>query len=84
MAATGEAKLFDGEVAKVYRDVTVGKSITWDLRVQYALPKTGPGEGFVNLGIENVSNRSNPLLQATTEVVYEKGRQFTLELGYRF
>ena len=84
MAATGEVQLFDGEVAKVYRDVTVGKSITWDLRVQYALPQMGPGEGFVNLGIENVSNRSNPLFQSTTEVVYEKGRQFTLELGYRF
>ena len=53
------------------------------MRVQYALPKTGPGEGFVNLGIENVTNRSNPLFQAS-ETVYEKGRQFTLELGYRF
>lgn len=84
MAATGESRLFDGEVATVFKDITVGKSITWDLRVQYALPKTGAGEGFVNLGIENVSNRSNPLFQSTTEVVYEKGRQFTLELGYRF
>lgn len=30
-----------------------------------------------------VSNRSNPLY-ASAEIVYEKGRQFTLELGYRF
>ena len=84
MVTTGEAKLFEGGVATVFKDITVGKSITWDLRVQYALPKTGPGEGFVNLGIENVSNRGNPLFNASNEAVYEKGRQFTLELGYRF
>ena len=81
--ATGEAKLFEDGVANVYRDETVGKSFTWDMRVQYALPQTGPGEGYLNLGIENVTNRSNPLFQAS-ETVYEKGRQFTLELGYRF
>ena len=83
MVATGEAKLFKDGVANVYRDETVGKSFTWDMRVQYALPRTGPGEGYLNLGIENVTNRSNPLFQAS-ETVYEKGRQFTLELGYRF
>ena len=65
MVAAGESLPFDGGVASVYNDVTVGKSLTWDMRVQYALPKTGPGEGFVNLGIENVTNRSNPLFQDT-------------------
>jgi outer membrane receptor protein involved in Fe transport len=76
--------MFDGGVANVYKDITVGKSISWDMRAQYALPKTGAGEGFVNLGIENLTNRSNPLYQSATALVYEKGRQFTLELGYRF
>ena len=84
MIATGEALPFDGDVAKVYQDVSTSKSFTWDMRVQYALPKTGWGAGFVNLGIENVSNRSNPLFDAGNGVVFEKGRQFTLELGYRF
>ena len=83
MIATGEALPFDGDVAKVYQDVSTSKSFTWDMRVQYALPKTGPGAGYLNLGIENVTNRSNPLFQAS-ETVFEKGRQFTLELGYRF
>ena len=84
MVATGDSLMFDGGVATVYKDITVGKSISWDMRVQYALPKTGPGQGFVNLGIENLTNRSNPLYQSATALVYEKGRQFTLELGYRF
>jgi len=83
LVSTGESKLFDGGVATVFEDATVGKSISWDLRVQYALPKTGPGEGYVNLAVENVTNRTNPLY-ASAEIVYEKGRQFTLELGYRF
>ncbi|NVI81171.1 TonB-dependent receptor plug domain-containing protein [Janthinobacterium sp. BJB401] len=84
MVTTGESLMFDGGVATVFKDITVGKSISWDMRVQYALPKTGPGEGFVNLGIENLTNRTNPLYQSATALVYEKGRQFTLELGYRF
>ncbi|MGK5080656.1 hypothetical protein [Janthinobacterium sp. HLX7-2] len=83
MVSTGESKPFDGGVADVYEDATAGKAVSWDMRVQYALPKTGPGEGFINVAVENVTNRSNPLYQAK-ELVYEKGRQFTLELGYRF
>lgn len=83
LVSTGESKLFDGGVASVFEDATVGKAISWDLRVQYALPKTGPGEGYLNLAVENVTNRTNPLY-ASAEIVYEKGRQFTLELGYRF
>lgn len=70
-------------------DVSYAKSLTWDLRLSWELPLAKDHAAFVNLDVFNVTDRviasgnvnSNAAFSGT---VYETGRQYWLEVGYRF
>lgn len=71
----------------LYKDVNLGKSFSWDMRVGYVhkLPKAM--DVFVNLDIYNIlnkSNKSSTVSSSQTTLLYEAGRQFWLEVGLRW
>lgn len=84
MVDTGVSIPYDGGTARVWSKRSFSSALTWDMRLNWRLPVSAGQEAFVNLTIENVLNRRNPIEDSGSEVIYEKGRQFWLELGYRF
>ncbi|THF56864.1 TonB-dependent receptor [Pseudothauera rhizosphaerae] len=84
MVDTGVSVPHGDGTARIWDKRKFGKAITWDLRLNWSLPVTQGQEAFVNLTIENLLDRKNDIENSGTELVYEKGRQFWLELGYRF
>ena len=83
-AATGKKADYNGTQIDVYEKQTVGKAITWDMRINWSMPTVREQEAYVTLSVDNVLNRSNAIELTGTDLVYEKGRQYWLEVGYRF
>lgn len=70
-------------------DVSYAKSLTWDMRLAWELPLAKEQAAFVNLDIYNLTDRvvaSGNVSEsaAVNGTLYETGRQFWLEVGYRF
>jgi len=74
----------NGSAISNYEKGRFGSAITWDMRFNWALPTVTGQEATVTLSIENVLNRTNAIEDSGTYLTYEKGRQFWLELGYKF
>ncbi|ATE60683.1 TonB-dependent receptor [Thauera sinica] len=83
IVANGTAD-YDGMAVTNYEPRTFRPAVTWDMRINYDLPTVGDQSAFVVLSIDNVLNRSNEIEDSANELVYEKGRQFWVEFGYRF
>ena len=73
-----------GMVADNYELTTFRPAVTWDMRINYAIPVASGQEAFVALSIDNVLDRTNEIEDSSSGIVYEKGRQFWVEFGYRF
>lgn len=84
IVATGKKADYNGTQIDVYEKQTVGKAITWDMRINWSMPTVREQEAYVTLSVDNVLNRSNAIELTGTDLVYEKGRQYWLEVGYRF
>ncbi|WP_312933109.1 TonB-dependent receptor [Stutzerimonas nitrititolerans] len=74
---------------RAYYDKSYGNAFSWDLRLAWELPTLDDQAMFVNLDVYNVTNRSNASDNSNisafyTSAVYETGRQFMVEVGYRF
>ncbi len=82
-ASAGTAD-YNGTSVTNYELTTYGPAVTWDMRINYAVPTLSGQEAFIALSIDNVLNRRNTIEDNDGVNVYEKGRQFWLEFGYRF
>ncbi|WP_312238152.1 hypothetical protein, partial [Stenotrophomonas sp.] len=85
---TGSNVVHDGQAARVWERQTFSPALTWDLRLgwEQALPGR-VGTVFANLDVTNLLDRTTAYgvsSSAAQTVYYETGRQFWLELGYRF
>lgn len=84
MASTGEEVPYGDGTADVYEKTKFGTAITWDLRLGWRLPTARGQEAFLSFTIENLLDRANVIDETSSAIVYEKGRQFWLQLGYKF
>lgn len=83
---TGDEVQIDGQDVAVYETARVDAAPTWDMRLDWELP-TGRDEAvFVAVDVTNVADRVNPIVssRANAGTTYEVGRQYWLEVGYRF
>lgn len=76
--------IYNGSTLSNYEKGKFGSAITWDMRLNWSLPTMAGQEATVSLSVENVLNRTNAIEDSGTYLTYEKGRQFWLELGYKF
>lgn len=83
MALNGKAD-YQGSQVNSYDKLSFGPALTWDTRINWSIPTTAGQEAFVTFTINNLLNRTNTLDTTSTSTIYEAGRQFWLELGYRF
>ena len=76
----------DGQALAVYDTKTVGAAPTWDLRVKWEIPTGKEQALFMAVDVTNVTNRANEIVSSSklARTNYEIGRQYWLEVGYRF
>ncbi|WP_249673614.1 TonB-dependent receptor [Pseudomonas abieticivorans] len=84
IVSTSDTVDIDGETLKVYEASRVAGAPTWDMRVNWEVP-TGPEQAvFVAVDVTNVTDKVNGIVGSSGSTTYETGRQFWLEVGYRF
>ena len=85
MAGTGALVNYNGEVARVWEETQYAGALNWDTRLAWELPTAKEQAVFVNLDISNLLDKA---IVSNTDnddyVNYEVGRQFMVEVGYRF
>lgn len=83
---TGDEIEIDGEALAVYEAAQVGGAATWDMRVDWEVPTGKDQAVFVGVDVKNVADKINETISAGSRanVRYETGRQYWLEVGYRF
>lgn len=84
ITSTGDKVEYQGEQIDVYEHQKFGTALTWDMKIGWEYEFTQKQALFISLDIQNVLDRVNTSTWSSTEVVYDLGRQFTLEVGYRF
>lgn len=86
--STGKKVDYQGQLINVWDEIQYSAAVTWDMRIAWDLPLSKDQAAFVNVDIFNVLDKkvvtegSNSL--ANNVPTYEIGRQFWLEVGYRF
>ncbi|MGE4399667.1 MAG: TonB-dependent receptor plug domain-containing protein [Campylobacterales bacterium] len=83
MVAAGSV-VYNGSTIDNYEKKTIKPAVTWDCTITYTLPIKKEHEAYAKLSIENVLDKKNMMENDGSEAVYEKGRQFFVELGYKF
>jgi len=83
---TGDTVELQGETLSVYEAASVGSAMTWDMQVYWELPTAKDQAVFASVDITNVADKINPTVSSGSQAVtrYEVGRQYWLEVGYRF
>lgn len=76
----------DGEVLSRYETVATPAAPTWDMKLAWDIPTGKDQAFFVNVDITNVTDKVNKITsrESVSLVSYEVGRQYWLEVGYRF
>lgn len=76
----------NGEVLSRYETVATPAAPTWDMRVAWDIPTGKDQAFFVNVDVTNVTDQVNKIAsrESVSVVSYEVGRQYWLEVGYRF
>ena len=82
---TDATTVIGDETLEVYDAAQVKAAPTWDMRVSWEIP-TGKDQAlFAAVDITNVTDHVNEIVGKNSSVVsYEVGRQYWLEVGYRF
>lgn len=85
---TGEKLNYNGQQINVWDEVDYSAAVTWDMRLAWDMPIAKDQAAFVNVDIFNVLDKK-VVTEGSNSVVnnvptYEVGRQFWLEVGYRF
>ncbi|HCN47032.1 MAG TPA: TonB-dependent receptor [Pseudomonas sp.] len=83
---TGRTQDIDGESLAVYDVASVSAAPTWDLRVKWEIPTAQDQALFMAVDVTNVTDQVNEIVSSgsTARTTYEIGRQYWLEVGYRF
>ena len=81
---TGTTADVDGESLEVYDVARVSAAPTWDMRVKWEIPTAKEQALFMAVDVTNVTDRVNKIVSTSARTTYETGRQFWLEVGYRF
>lgn len=85
IAPTGATVAYNGEVARIWEETAYPGGLTWDTRLAWELPTGDEQAVFVNLDVSNLLDKA---IVSTTDTDayanYEVGRQFMVEVGYRF
>lgn len=87
-------EMYNGEEIDVYKTKKYKKTFTWDTRFGFSWELPKKSSAFVNIDILNVLNRKKVTAAANTYLAtarvftdiptYEIGRQFWLEVGYKW
>lgn len=86
--ATTSGVYHNGQQIAVWEKRKFNNALTWDLRLGWEFPTTRNQAFFVNLDVFNVLNKAS--VADTSSVTdsgvptYEVGRQYWIEVGYRF
>ena len=85
IAATGKKVVHEGTEARVWEETPFSGALTWDTRLAWEMPTAKEQAVFVNLDVTNLLDKK---IVGTTETsglpTFEVGRQFMLEVGYKF
>lgn len=81
---TGDEETINGDEVSVYETKRVSAAPTWDSSITWTLPLAGQQSAFVKVDVNNVLDRVNPIISYRGSTSYEVGRQYWLEVGYRF
>lgn len=81
--------MHEGQSLYNYVEKDLSSALTWDTRIGWEMPLSSAEAVFLNLDIGNVLNRRNVIGSSSStntnaEVDYELGRNYTLEVGFRF
>ncbi len=68
----------------LYEAARVKAAPTWDTRVQWEIATGLEQSVFIAVDVTNVANRAVPIVSSGGGETFESGRQFWLEVGYRF
>lgn len=82
IARTG-SEVHEGQPIDVYEAVDFPNGWTWDSSLEYTAKLPRDQQAFVRVEAMNVLNRKN-LVESASIAVYEPGRSYWLEVGYRF
>lgn len=79
---------YQGQLINVWDEINYSAAVTWDMRLAWDVPLSKDQAAFVNVDIFNVLDKQ-VVTEGSHSVVnnvptYEIGRQFWLEVGYRF
>ncbi len=85
IVSTDDIVTVGGEDLAVYETAKVKAAPTWDMRIDWEIP-TGKDQAlFAAVDITNVTDQVNEIASSTSgNVTFEVGRQYWLEVGYRF
>ena len=85
IATTGKKVQHEGKDAYIWEETPFSGSLTWDTRVAWEMPTAKDQAVFVNLDVSNLlDKRTVGTTESSGLPTYEVGRQFMLEVGYKF
>jgi hypothetical protein len=88
VSASRSGVYHEGEQIAVWEKRKFNRALTWDIRLGWEFPTTRQQAFFVNLDVFNVLDKASVAeISSVTDSgfkTYEVGRQFWLEVGYRF
>lgn len=82
IARTG-SEVYQDESINVYESIDYPNGWTWDSSLEYTAKLPRDQEAFVRVEAMNVFNRKT-LVESAGTSIYEPGRSYWLEVGYRF
>lgn len=85
IAASGKQVDYNDTQVRVWEETEYSGALTWDTRVGWELPTAKDQALFVNLDVSNLLDKAIVSNADSDNIItYEVGRQFMLEVGYRF
>ncbi|WP_323165580.1 TonB-dependent receptor [Pseudomonas bubulae] len=85
IASTNKKVEHEGSSVYVWEETPFSGALTWDTRVAWEMPTAKDQAVFVNLDVSNLLDKTIVSSTDTNGVLnYEVGRQFMLEVGYKF
>ena len=84
IAGTNKKTDYNGTPAYIWEETPFSGALTWDTRLAWEMPTAKHQAVFVNLDVTNLLDKSIVSTSDSSAVTYEVGRQFMLEVGYKF
>ncbi len=79
------SEIHEGRPIQVIEPLKYPAGFTWDSAVEWTLPLPSAREAYARLEVQNLTDRSNLVKSNSLSApIYEPGRSYWVELGYRF